>query len=48
MSEEIPGKLYQIWTVINDPEDPSVPLMEERLTLINVEYSSEIVAKKVD
>jgi len=46
MSEEIPGKLYQIWTVINDPEDPSVPLMEEKLTLINVEYSSEIVAKK--
>jgi len=46
MSEEIPGKLYQIWTVINDPENPSVPLLEERLTLVNVEYSSEVVAKK--
>jgi len=48
MSEEIPGKLYQIWTVINDPENPSVPLMEEKLTLVNVEFSSEVVAKKVD
>ncbi len=46
MSEEIPGKLYQIWTVINDPENSSVPLLEERLTLVNVEYSSEVVAKK--
>ena len=46
MSEEIPGKLYQIRTVMNDAEDPSVPLMEERLTLINVEFSSEVVAKK--
>ena len=48
MSEEIPGKLYQIWTVINDPENPSVPLMEEKLTLTNVEFSSEVVAKKVN
>ncbi len=48
MSDEIPGKLYQIWTVINDAENPSVPLLEEQLTLINVEYSSEIVAKKED
>jgi len=46
MSEEIPGKLYQIWTVINDAENPSVPLLEEKLTLRNVEFSSEIVAKK--
>jgi len=46
MSEEIPGKLYQIWTVINDPENPSVPLLEESLTLVNVEYSSEVVVKK--
>ena len=46
MSEEIPGKLYQIWTVINDAENPSVPLMEEKLTLVNVEFSSEVVAKK--
>jgi hypothetical protein len=48
MSEEIPGKLYQIWTVINDPANPSVPLLEEKLTLTNVEFSSEIVAKKVN
>ena len=48
MSEEIPGKLYQISTVINDAENPSVPLLEEKLTLINVEFSSEIVAKKVN
>jgi len=46
LSDEIPGKLYQIWTVINDPENPSVPLVEERLTLVNVEFSSEVVAKK--
>ncbi|RKZ49725.1 MAG: hypothetical protein DRQ48_01075 [Gammaproteobacteria bacterium] len=48
MSEEIPGKLYQIWTVINDPANPSVPLLEEKLTLTNVEFSSEIVANKVN
>jgi len=46
LSDEIPGKLYQIWTVINDAENPSVPLVEERLTLVNVEFSSEVVAKK--
>jgi len=46
ISDEIPGKLYQIWTVINDAENPDIPLMEERLTLVNVEYSSEVVAKK--
>jgi len=46
MSEEIPGKLYQIWTVINDPENPSVPLLEEKLTQVNIEYSPEVVAKK--
>ena len=46
LSDEIPGKLYQIWTVINDVENPSVPLMEEKLTLTNVEFSSEVVAKK--
>lgn len=48
MSEEIPGKLYQILTVINDIENPSVPLLEEKLTLINVEYSSENVANKIN
>ena len=46
LSDEIPGKLYQILTVINDIENPSVPLMEEKLTLTNVEYSSKVVAKK--
>ena len=46
LSDEIPGKLYQIWTVINDAENPSVPLVEEKLTLVNVEFSSEVVAKK--
>jgi len=46
ISDEIPGKLYQIKTVINDAENPDVPLMEEILTLKNVEFSSKIVAKK--
>jgi len=46
MSEEIPGKLYQIWTVINDAENPTVPLLEEKLTLVNVDFSSKVVAKK--
>jgi len=46
ISDEIPGKLYQIWTVINDAENPSVPLMEEKLTLVNVEFSSKVVAEK--
>jgi hypothetical protein len=46
LSDEIPGKLYQIWTMIDDPANPSVPLLEEKLTLTNVEFSSEVVAKK--
>jgi hypothetical protein len=46
LSDEIPGKLYQIKTVINDAENPDVPLMEEKLTLKSVEFSSKIVAKK--
>jgi len=46
LSEEIPGKLYQIRTVINDAENPTAPLMEEKLTLKSVEFSPEIVAKK--
>jgi len=46
ISDEIPGKLYQIKTVINDTENPDVPLMVETLTLTNVEFSSKVVAKK--
>ena len=46
LSEEIPGKLYQIKTVMNDVDNPTVPLMEETLTLKNVEFSSKVVAKK--
>ena len=43
-----PGKLYQIKTVINDAENPEVPLMQETLTLRNIEFSDKIVAKKQD
>ena len=46
ISDEIPGKLYQIKTVINDAENPDAPLMVETLTLANVEFSSKVVAKK--
>ena len=46
MSDEIPGKLYQIRTVINDAENPAVPLVEEVLTLKSVEFVSKVVAKK--
>jgi len=46
ISDEIPGKLYQIKTVINDTENPDVPLIVETLTLTNVEFSSKVVAKK--
>jgi len=46
LSDEIPGKLYQIRTVITDAENPAVPLVEEVLTLKSVEFSSKVVAKK--
>lgn len=46
MSDDIPGKLYQIRTVMNDADNPAVPLMEEVLTLKNVEFSSKVVVKK--
>jgi len=46
ISDEIPGKLYQIRTVINDTENPDVPLVEEVLTLKSVEFNSKVVAKK--
>jgi len=45
ISDEIPGKLYQIRTVINDAENPDVPLVEEVLTLKSVEFNSKVVAK---
>lgn len=45
LSDEIPGKLYQIRTVINDAENPDVPLVEEVLTLIGIDFSSEVIAK---
>ena len=46
ISDEIPGKLYQIRTVINDAENPAVPLVEEVLTLKSVEFATKVVAKK--
>ncbi len=46
LSDEIPGKLYQIKTVINDAENPDAPLVVETLTLTNVDFSSKVVAKK--
>jgi len=46
LSDEIPGKLYQIRTVISDAEDPGISLIEEKLTLQSVEFSPEVVAKK--
>jgi len=46
ISDEIPGKLYQIRTVINDIENPAVPLVEEVLTLKSVEFATKVVAKK--
>jgi len=46
ISDEIPGKLYQIKTVMNDAENPDAPLMVEILTLSNIEFSSKVVAKK--
>ena len=45
LSDEIPGKLYQIRTVINDAENPAVPLIEEVLTLKGVEFATKVVAK---
>ncbi|MCH8845141.1 MAG: hypothetical protein IIC11_00175 [Proteobacteria bacterium] len=45
LSDEIPGKLYQIRTVINDAENPAVPLVEEVLTLKSVEFATKVVAK---
>ncbi len=45
LSNEIPGKLYQIRTVINDAENPGVPLMIETLTLKSVELGPKIAAK---
>jgi len=45
LSDEIPGKLYQIRTVINDTENPDVPLVEEVLTLKSVEFNSKVVVK---
>ena len=48
LSDRIPGKLFQIKTVINDPEDPENSLMEEKLTLESVEFSSKTVAKSQD
>ena len=46
ISDEIPGKLYQIRTVINDAENPAVPLVEEVLTLKSVEFATKVVVKK--
>ena len=46
ISDKIPGKLYQIRTVINDAENPAVPLVEEVLTLKSVEFATKVVAKE--
>ncbi len=40
LSDEIPGKLYQIRTVINDAKNPDEPLIEEVLTLKSVVFNS--------
>ena len=45
LSDTIPGKLYQIKTVINDAENPDIPLMEEILTLRSIEFSDKVVGK---
>lgn len=45
-SDSIPGKLYQIKTVMNDAENPDIPLIEETLTLANVDFSSKVIANK--
>lgn len=37
VSDDIPGKLYQIRTVINDENNPDVPLIEEVLVLKSIE-----------
>lgn len=46
LSDQVPGKLYQIKTVINDPAHPETPLIEEKLTLKSVEFSPKVVSKK--
>ncbi len=46
MSEKIPGKLYQIRTVINDVESSDIPLIEEMLTFKSVDFVTEVVVKK--
>ncbi len=48
LSDQIPGKLYQIKTVINDPANPDIPLIVEKLTLKNVEFRPKVVANKQD
>ena len=40
LSEEIPGTLYEIHTVVPSPADGREPLIEERLLLKQVEYRS--------
>ena len=41
LSEDIPGELYQIRTIINDRQDPSKePLIEEVLTLVDIKKKS--------
>jgi hypothetical protein len=41
LSDDIPGKLYQIRTAIVDQEDPNHTLIEEVLTLANVSFSQQ-------
>ena len=41
LSEDVPGTLYQIRTIIRNPTEPDkAPLMEETLTLIETTYKS--------
>ena len=41
LSDEVPGELYQIRTVIKNPVDPDKgPLVEETLTLVETTYQS--------
>ena len=40
LSDDVPGTLYQIHTLVPGPTDKDKPLIEETLTLQKVEYRS--------
>ena len=45
LSDTVPGKLYQVKTVINDVENPDAPLIEEVLTLKSIKFNEKVVGK---